>query len=233
MLSYVYTHSANVEFLMLRLGRSAIEVLSYLIDRHSDITLFKCIDYPRKKSFNEWRKEETNRPPEDTTARCRQHDTGDRNWHPLPRTAATPDELLKIADSLPAGRALAITSKVTLADKRKLHIPLIDFQCNTSTENLQNVKRCMRGMDDAGGVILKSARSYHYYGMSLLTDDQWLDFVGRCLLREPDINMQPYVDIRYLGHRLQEGWGSLRISRDSLSGKFRNYPKVVDNVQPK
>ena len=145
----------------------------------------------------------------------------------------TPDELLKIADSLPADRALAVTSKVYLADERKLHMPLIDFQCEPSPKNLRNVKRRMHGMDDAGGFILETARSYHYYGMSLLTDDQWLDFVGQCLLQEPDVNMRPYIDIRYLGHRLREGWGSLRISRDSLSGKFRDYPKVVDNVQPK
>ena len=176
-------------------------------------------------------KGDKNHTLDDTLARSCLHDVGGRNCYPLPKTAATPNELLKIADSLPENRALAVTSQVILYDERKLHIPLVDFQCKCTKTNVKNMKRSMQGMDAAGGIILETARSYHYYGMSLLTDDQWIDFVGRCLLLKPDADMQPYVDIRYLGHRLREGWGSLRISRDALSGKYRNYPKVVDIVQ--
>jgi hypothetical protein len=97
------------------------------------------------------------------------------------------------------------------------HIPMMDFQCPQSSENLRRVKKFLRKIGQNKGVILDSGRSYHYYGSELMHDKDFLNFLGDCLLSD-------LVDRRYVGHRLKDKLGILRISGCSLRPKV---PTVV------
>ena len=58
------------------------------------------------------------------------------------------------------------------------------------------------------GVFLKSGRYYHYYGNFLLSEKQWENFVTEFLM--PTILVSP----RYIGHRLNNGYCTLRLTTD-------------------
>ena len=210
---------------MLDIGSSAVEALVHLINEHPNIAVIRCVEYRRSKRLDGCNGEMKVPPSQDITARRLRHLVQDRKWHRLRRDALTLDNLLERIKRLPEDRALAVTSRVTLYDQRKRHIPMVDFRCEPTEAYLQNITEWMHEIDNTGGLVLKTTNSYHYYGITLLTDRQWVKFVGRCLLLVPD------VDVRYLGHRLMEGWGSLRLSPDSHSSTTGNEPEVVRIIE--
>ena len=210
---------------MLTLGTSAVEALAYLIDSHLDIATVRCVEYSRGRISDDHNQEKKIPPSQDVTERRLRHLVQDRKWHWLWRDDAVAGKLQERIYKLPVGRALAVTSRVTLHDHRKRHIPMVDFRCEPSYSYLKHITEWMSEIDDAGGMVLQTINSYHYYGFSLLTDRQWEKFVGHSLLLVPD------VDVRYLGHRLIEGWGCLRISRDPCAGTSCNEPEVVNIVE--
>lgn len=105
---------------------------------------------------------------------------------------------------------LALCSKCRIDDGTTLHLPMMDFRAEPTTENLSKVKTALSEISPEGGVILESGRSYHYLGFSLMNEDQWLKFLAKCLL------LAPLTDTRYIAHRILEGIGSLRISTCKL-----------------
>ena len=117
----------------------------------------------------------------------------------------------------------ALSSRMRLEDGRDVHIPLIDFDCSCSSRNLRYIAQALNVLDKTGGVILSSGQSYHYYGNSLLTLDEWPVYVARCFL------LAPPVDARYLAHSLIEGEFSLRVSHHPSSCEL---PRVVGVIDP-
>jgi len=136
----------------------------------------------------------------------------------LERNEITLERIKEIADRLAEKRALAITSSVKLFNTEEIfHIPMMDFKCEASPENLEKIQEFLRKIGQKG-VVLLSGRSYHYYGIELLSERDWLLYLGKCLL------FIDFVDSRYVGHRLIDGYTSLRISREI---RRPNLPKVV------
>ena len=101
---------------------------------------------------------------------------------------------------------LALCSKVRLRDGSSGHIPMMDFRCRPSAENLERTVLALREVYKGAGVILNSGRSYHFYGFSVLSGDNWLRFMASNLL------LTPFTDARYIAHRLLDGLCALRIS---------------------
>ncbi len=105
--------------------------------------------------------------------------------------------------------ALAVTSEVTLEDGSRRHIAMMDFRVSAAPSVLRTHRdrlvAVLRGMGERAGVLFRSGASFHYYGLKLLTHDEWRTFLGRALL------VAPLVDARYVAHRLIEGFGVLRI----------------------
>lgn len=97
------------------------------------------------------------------------------------------------------------------------HIPMMDFRCLKSPKNLARIKGLLRTIGEKEGVVLDSGRSYHYFGTNPLSEKEWLMFLGKCLL-------SGLVDERYIGHRLIDRCGILRISVCPLRPKI---PTVV------
>lgn len=96
-------------------------------------------------------------------------------------------------------------------------LPLMDFNCPKSRENLEKIEFFLIGVNQDEGVILASERSYHFYGTKLLHWWDFEEFQGKCLL-------SGIADARYIGHRLIDHEGFLRLSASPL----RNFvPRVV------
>jgi len=112
---------------------------------------------------------------------------------------------------------VGVISRIWVRNKI-LHIPLMDFCCECSPSNLEQVKEFLYEIGQKRGVILWSGRSYHYYGVDLLDEKDWLNFLGKSLL------FSGYTDERYIGHRLLDGCGILRVS---IGGLRSQMPTVV------
>ncbi len=116
-------------------------------------------------------------------------------------------------------RHLAFSSKIKLQrNKEDFHLPLMDFRCENTLENLERVKNFLAKIGQKTGVILDSGRSYHYYGADMLSKDEWRIFMAECLLS--DLADLQLLDVNYIGHSLWDGFAILRISSS------QNYPKI-------
>ncbi|MDD2697007.1 MAG: hypothetical protein PHE52_02525 [Candidatus Pacebacteria bacterium] len=120
-------------------------------------------------------------------------------------------------------RHLAISSEIKLqGDKKSFHIPLVDFKCENTPENLERVRNFLTKIGQKTGVILNSGRSYHYYGLDILSKDEWRVFMAKCLLS--DLADLKLLDVHYIGHSLWDGYSILRISSSS---RYPRIPSVV------
>lgn len=199
-------------------GATATDVVVQLIAANRDIMAVKLVQYPPMPTFNQVVRATALSMEEELDRRLR-HGGKTIAQHTLVRAAATSVELARLVDHLPPEAALAISSEVTLDTGETAHLSLLDFQCVHSPENLSYISAAMRKVDGAGGVILDSVNSYHFYGMSLLKRQDWHRFMGRSLL------LEPLVDVRYIGHCLLDGFAALRISPRNNS--LRDAPTVV------
>ena len=87
----------------------------------------------------------------------------------------------------------------------KLHIPLIDMDAPIGEESVDIMSSTIKNMD-VPAAIVESGRSYHIYILGTLTKDDWSSMMGRMLL------LMPLVDVRYIAHRLIDGYGAIRIN---------------------
>jgi hypothetical protein len=112
--------------------------------------------------------------------------------------------------SLPPDQVIALCSPCTLKDGSIRHIPMMDYRVFPDSEAVLLINNALHAIDQTKGVILKSGRSYHFYGFALLDRDDWIRFLARSLL------LAPLTDSRYIAHRLLEGAGALRISSNAV-----------------
>jgi hypothetical protein len=126
----------------------------------------------------------------------------------------------KILD-LPETTALALCSLCIDENGLAKHLPMMDFRCKPSVNNLKKVKSSLKALGQKNGAILESGRSYHFYGFELMNRDEWVKYLSKCLL------LAPIADTRYIAHRLIEGVGSLRLTA-SQSKPVK--PFVVDLI---
>jgi hypothetical protein len=134
------------------------------------------------------------------------HDRSDEDRFELGRTEVQTDILDGIVARLKPGYVLAVQSDVSLAGGGTAHIPMMDFACRPSPYMQHTVKRVLGKIRKATGLLLESGRSYHYYGLDLLSETEWRSFLGRALL------LTPMVDVRYVAHRLIDGFCRLRLT---------------------
>lgn len=139
------------------------------------------------------------------------------------REKITVVNLKKKISSLKEGSVLSVLSRVKQKN-RTFHIPMMDFSCQdyfgkkvSLEQNLSDINCFLREEGYNRGAILFSGRSFHYYGTTLITEEQWQAFLGDCLL-------SGLADRRFIGHRLKDKCSSLRLSACPLRPKI---PKVV------
>lgn len=89
------------------------------------------------------------------------------------------------------------------------HIPLLDLDIPTDEIPYDLVfpyiKEVSQLLGVSSGAVVNSGRSYHLWGLELMTNDEWHDFMHRALLLDR-------IDRRWVGHRLLDGQANLRVS---------------------
>lgn len=146
-----------------------------------------------------------------------------RKFIELRRWEITPDKINRLRSHLETDlELLAFVSRVKLQGKDKyFHLPLIDFHCEPSAQNLKRLRNFLKEIKQEGGVILSSGAPYHYYGFKPLSELNWTVFLGQCLLSE-------LVDQFYIGHQLIDKCSILRISQ---SNQYPRVPVVVSVLE--
>lgn len=139
------------------------------------------------------------------------------------RDGITVADLKEIIRTLGIGRedsVIGVLSKTRI--KRKIfHVPMMDFSLPERPQNLQKIECLLKMIGQKNGVILSSGRSYHYYGLNLMSETEWFDFLGDCLL-------SGLVDTRYIAHRCKDRCGILRISACPLRPKIPSVVSVIE-----
>jgi hypothetical protein len=139
----------------------------------------------------------------------------------LDRSDINVHRLRELGQDLAPHRILAVSSEVELNDGSLRHIPLLDFHCPSSPRHLALVRAVLLQLNAGDGFLLESGKSYHFYGVGLLTQDELFHFLGRALL------FSPIVDRAWIAHQLIESRCALRISARGGTG---GPPQVVMKV---
>jgi hypothetical protein len=137
-------------------------------------------------------------------------------------------EVLKFFETAHAlDHDITLLSAVTFPDGSIRHMQMIDFACKPEqvTKKVAALAKEI-GLDFDDFEFFDSGRSFHGYGVELLTRDEWIEFKGKLLLLnvpdEPDI-----VDQRWIGHRLTKGTSALRWT--THAPKYLKVPSPIDN----
>jgi hypothetical protein len=163
-----------------------------------DGTLLSCFGYPD--------------PPLDILRAASYHNPSTTHLRVLERSDVSVDVLHALAEGIPPAHLLAVSSLVELHDGSHCHVPMLDFHCPASPENLGLVKCVVTQLGIGGGFILESGESYHFYGLRLLKERELTAFLGRALL------YAPIVDKCWIAHQLIESACALRISSRGPDG---------------
>lgn len=153
------------------------------------------------------------------------HDKASYREAEMRREEITTRAIAKVQDEAGADFVVGLKSTVRVHGGGVRHIPMIDFNCVPSPESLVFVKTALHEVGQRRGVVLNSGRSYHYYGLQLLSEEDWRRFLGRCLL------LAPPVDVRYVAHRLIDGYCVLRVSANSRKPKVPSVVDVLDDAR--
>lgn len=213
---------------------SAIEIVAQFPQRYGDVDLFRLLTYaprpelrertaasdlivasarfpPEATDFEFWEfvasKVRTNAITDIVSAMVDHDAESERvGITEVRATRLDRDFLDAVRNNIPSGSVLAICSRCTDRRGREVHIPLLDLRCPPSPENERILGAALTRVHAPGGLLLESGRSYHFYGKSQLNPDEWRQFMARALL------LHPFVDSRYVAHRLLAGQAVLRVS---------------------
>ena len=132
--------------------------------------------------------------------------------------------------SLRFGFELGLSSRVFLTNAHdlKMHIPMLDLK-GTQQSGIAAINSFLQGeMPQAGHFSwFASGRSFHAYGDQLLDEACWERFLG-CLILLGTASNSPVPDIRWIGHRLKDGFCCLRLTNNS--NRFKRVPALLTNV---
>jgi len=203
-------HKEDSTLKNLKEGATATEVIKAIVEENVNIKFLTFASYLPKLNVSE---------TEDLSLRSIGFHNSFREEFPLSRKEILGGKIQELIKNLPEGRALAVLSK-TEVDGEICHLPMIDFCCGKSVENLKTLYEIIStGLFLLeGATFLDSGRSYHFYSTSLMGEEGWINRMGHCLL------FTGYIDARWVGHRLIDGFGSLRIS---AGGIRQTVPKVL------
>lgn len=192
------------------INRSAIDTIAEIVRLNPAIEKIVLVSYSERPSWREGRAEGWIHKPGEIEDALRQDD-GVREFREVERADLSIQNLWRFIDIQSGlGRLVGITSRVLIRSGEFAHIPMMDFLCPPSEENLKTLLQVFGKVAEYRGFILNSGNSYHYYGTRLLTDSQWRTFLGRSLL------LSGLSDDRYIGHQLVDGYCVLRISAGML-----------------
>lgn len=131
--------------------------------------------------------------------------------------------VLGAINSTPEDQEFALHSTILHRTLGQMHIPMIDMSTGSGAQ-LEKVRPVLGESVFFDFDWYKSGRSYHGYGRSLLTHNDWIKQMGKLLLVN-QIGVPPTVDPRWVGHRLIAGYASLRWTKNTP--QYLDYPRRV------
>lgn len=125
------------------------------------------------------------------------------------------------------GYLMAVSSKVLLENDDYAHIPMMDFDGDFWERLVRRIKNVEGDVEinkmelaivkfcSIPGVILDSGASYHYWGFTLLSEEEWKEVISNWLevesKRKSILNRPPIYDEGFLAASLKRGYSGLRI----------------------
>lgn len=137
------------------IGSTAAEVLEGVSSQFSKIKAFSYVGYEAGYEF----------------------EISSEDLRGLPRGEVSYGRLRRLSERFPSPNILGIASKVLLKDGTLAHIPMMDLDCKKTEENLEIA---VEALSHHQGFVLDSGRSYHFWGLALLNQDEWLKFLDYC-----------------------------------------------------
>ncbi|MCB0370068.1 MAG: hypothetical protein KDD45_11750 [Bdellovibrionales bacterium] len=134
------------------------------------------------------------------------------------------------------GWEFSMHSNIVLRNGEIMHLPMIDFNFEVMSKELEGVIEYRMGKKDIllsykdilyDMSIYSSGRSYHGYGKSIITNEQWIEFTTAIILLNYTYNIDDYsiiVDNRWIAHRLLAKYSCLRWSNQT--SQFKKYPEL-------
>ena len=107
---------------------------------------------------------------------------------------------------------VAFSSELRLKNGDVRHLPVLDFASKSRRPGAAVSAITVARSLGVPGFILRSGRSFHFYGAVLLDADELQRFLCRALL------LAPVTDARWIAHQLLDGKSSLRISPNGDGG---------------
>lgn len=137
-----------------------------------------------------------------------------------------PLHMFQLMEATPAGQELAVHSDVRLRNKEHAHLVMVDM--STSAKAHIEKLRAFIGDNFFHKIAwYESGRSFHGYGETLLSEAEWVKFMGLLLLvNQP--KLEPTVDPRWIGHRLLAGYASLRWTKNTQH--YLGVPTSIDKT---
>jgi len=112
-------------------------------------------------------------------------------------------------------RGMAITSLISQKTKQK-YLFLLDCSLSVSDGNEKELISVLKKSSKLlpalkSGMVLRTKNSYHVIGFIPLSFDEWQKQMAQSILLRTKKG-ENIADIRYIGHSLERGYGSLRLS---------------------
>jgi len=186
-----------------REGQNSLEVLQEIVSRYLDIESVCLILHEATLNWGQ---------RYDTNNKIISHlDESLIQETPLQQKIFLRQDFLKLKlEDLKATRhqVWSFTSRLKMKDGSAMHLPVMNFHPlnGVTKKNILYFIHLIEPNNE--GVLVNSGRYYHYYGDFLLSEKHWLQFNARFLM--PKILVSP----RYIGHRLQDGYSTLRLTVD-------------------
>lgn len=137
------------------------------------------------------------------------------------------DWVSELLNDLQDGEELAFHSCVVFPDGKLKHIRMVDF--DTGELGPQELSLMQNVLGEAAMKklhLFSSGRSFHGYFEGLVSQSEWVEFMGRLLLLNMP-NQRNIIDTRWVGHRLIAGYASLRWSCNSAH--YLALPHVIEH----
>ena len=135
-----------------------------------------------------------------------------------------PARMLQYMAETPEGHEMAVHSNLVLADQAHMHLVMVDMS-TAAKAHLEKLRMFLGDNFFQEIAWFGSGRSFHGYGASLLSSEDWVKFMGLLLLANQP-RFEPTVDPRWIGHRLMAGYASLRWTKNT--SYYRGLPIRIE-----
>jgi hypothetical protein len=130
----------------------------------------------------------------------------------------------------PNGQELAVHSDMRLESGEARHLVMVDMS-TASRAHLEKLREFLGDNFFQKISWYSSGRSFHGYGEDLLSQEDWIRFMGLLLLANKP-RLEATVDPRWIGHRLLAGHAALRWTKNT--SHYILAPAAIDSqARPK